>query len=494
MLKQRRLEQQTNLEKALQHLKIQNGQQRAAVESANETLSGGQRRLINSRTKSDGHGADLRNYDRKVKMAISIPPALVFYGRKHDQQLETISSMVQELERIVATLDDEYERNKNEVLRAKQQAEDLRRGLREQALQQSRIATQFADSRSASREKENQVALCLQQERSLKAQVDVLGVEREAETGRHTKELKLLLDQQHDFDEEASEAEGKKRHLQEELYSATQRFTADWNATICIQKSEGHQLSLPPSETTEPPVLDINSIRLALDQESRAASDEADAKEELVTSLASLRDGLDGANRAILAAETSIDQENRVLDELTSEANERQVRHSKLSDKLETLCRENGDKLNELEKFKELSVTRLGGMPQQISDANIAMEEKRDERTLIDEKLASRRETVQHMKNTLAENRESNQKSLVELEKQFHGARQHGIELHNQFNNIESAADEERPRLDEKTLTKYKQVTKVIKQAYQSKSFVESKLGPILIALRFDRISQVEGC
>jgi hypothetical protein len=95
-------------------------------------------------------------------------------------------------------------------------------------------------------------------------------------------ELKL----QNQLDQNVAQSIAAKRV---EIANSTKQYHESWEGLLKLQKSEGHPPSLPPSATTQTPVLDLNAIRFTEAAEVKAHIDETASKNELRVEVESMK-------------------------------------------------------------------------------------------------------------------------------------------------------------------------------------------------------------
>lgn len=466
LLHQRQQEQQAEIEKQLETLKYKNAQHRVDVDRSNDILSTGQRRLLQARAKVDRGGSDLQNYDRKLKRAVDIRHDLAMYGRNQDQRLSSISSMVKALQRVSQGAENDFKYSEGELEKVKQRELEMRTGLRNEGLQQSRRAEDIANVRDASIEEERRLTLAIQQENALEAQVNSLYAEKENAEGRQQNAMRELSEKLGMADKNIIELEERKKQSRVDLRASSHRLTDDWDATIILQKAEGHKTSLLPSETSEPPVLETDAIRSTLVQEQKAVVDEVSVKQEMEKSISTLRDELSRLRECNSSSEKEQTNESNSLKDAIETEENRALSNEKLSERLDTLNGDSEQMSNLLSKAKTGHHTRLSSLAQHISTRKKENETKLDCSSAASEMHRELRSSMSQMEKMVQENKESNQLVMVDLEKELHGERQICIELQAKCTSSHNVRDE--PGVGSEILEKHQKVLTIIGQAYKS--------------------------
>ena len=306
--KQKRLEQQAAAEAQLDRLKYANGQQRAELQRATALLSVGQRHMAEARVKAERAGVDLRDFDRKVQKCLAVKRSLHSYQRMHDAMLQILRNMLSQLRRLVEEAKMEHEQAEADCNKAKELEHSLRNGIKTEAEAQQRCAQATVGVRAKSATAENALNVKLKAEADATRKKDRMGQvveEHHEQASNMLKGLGVGLEQLARRKEElALKISGAK----ETTTTKVELLHTIWHRAIQIQKEEGQEPSLSPSETNVPPVIDVETIRESVEAETAAAEEETKAKDELQPKVESLRLQLPSLEAEVATTAKQVDE------------------------------------------------------------------------------------------------------------------------------------------------------------------------------------------
>jgi hypothetical protein len=280
--KLRRLDNHASLETNLEQIKYQNGQSRAELSHMRNLLSKGQRSLGAVRLGAGRAGDDLRDFDRKLKLALSSKRTTLAHQHKHTRILADIHNKIA----IVWRLKDEAEEHvaKGEVEDAKiwEREEALRQDLRAEVDKLQVLDRETAKTRQETRLSEEESKKAQEYELLTKARIERIDKDSISDDQGHDDAMASMNTTLDDsYDSSSKETQAKIALMREEIAKKKESRDKVWHHTIRIQQSEGHPLSLPPTESNTPPVFDIARLQESVATETKAAADEVTAKAEL---------------------------------------------------------------------------------------------------------------------------------------------------------------------------------------------------------------------
>lgn len=278
--KLRRLEYHAALETSLEQLKYQNGQNRAELSHMHNLLSKGQRLLGTVRLGAGRAGDDLRDFDRKLKLALASKRMSVGYQHKQKR----LSAEIRNKVAVVWRLKDEFEEHiaKSEMESAKiwEREEGLRQDLRADVEKQQVVEHKTAETRQGTRNFEE--GNKKEQEYELLTRARIENINKDSVSDRrHADTMASLYAKFDSYDITSKETQAKIAIMREEIAKKKESRDKAWHHTIRIQQAEGHPPSLPPTESNTPPVFNIVRLQEAVDTATKAAADEVIAKAEL---------------------------------------------------------------------------------------------------------------------------------------------------------------------------------------------------------------------
>jgi hypothetical protein len=288
-LKKRRQEALTHTQSRLEEMKYRNGQLKASIKRSDETLAINQRRLLALKERGRERRDELMLLDEEVTMNIDALQNLIIGGRRYEahvnmyaKKVGMLALMVEESRKEVDGLQDE--------LRTIQAGQDaLRQSIRQHEALQQTLARESNDLRQQIVQAEQNVTAVVNERNSLLGQLDDLVKMTRDETVRHDKEAGALREEIHDLKDTAGSLNEEKKALREAIDQTTKKTHAAWTEIVDIQKAEGHDPSLLPSETSKPPVIDLILIENSFKKERSAFEDEQRAEEELRIAVDAMR-------------------------------------------------------------------------------------------------------------------------------------------------------------------------------------------------------------
>jgi hypothetical protein len=271
----------TNLELQMQQLKHTLGQKRAQQNRMNELLGQGQRALAVAQQDAKKGRRDLDDVDHQVCVFLETKRRILAASRRHERKMDNAqakSKLCHDMAREAHDYLQHLQEQRNKIL----QEEEMLYAAAEQEVSQSQIlAQELVESRAASSDVEARIDV------SLKEQTKLVGLEDGIKQQIADDDAKNQLDMEAMEKEIASYRSAMEDCIrqgqakQAELSQANDNLRQSWMAVLGIQVAEGHSPSKDPTESNEPPTLDLARISDTVNAEDKAATSEAAAKDDL---------------------------------------------------------------------------------------------------------------------------------------------------------------------------------------------------------------------
>jgi chromosome segregation ATPase len=279
--KQRRFEHHAVLEANLEQIKYQNGQNRAELSHMNNLLSKGQRSLGTARLIAGRAGDDLRDYDRKLKLALASKRATLAHQQKQERMLAEIRNKIAIVWRLKDEAEEHVDKGKMEIANIREREEALQQDVRAEVVKQQVLDDKTTQARHETRALQQDFKKVQEYELSAKARIEEIKKESVSENQSQSDTVASMDSKLDSEDSSAKETQAEIVRMQEQIAKKKESRNMVWNRTIRIQQAQGHPPSLPPTESNTPPVFDIARLQEAVATETKAATDEVTAKAEL---------------------------------------------------------------------------------------------------------------------------------------------------------------------------------------------------------------------
>lgn len=287
--KDRRILAQVGLEATLEKLKYQNGQERALLQKWHDKLAQGNRSLSLTRDGADSARRELERVELQLKRTLETKRAVATEKRRCERLLAEIQTKAGMVHRLQRQADEKLSLAHSKRLKIKDDEADLYEALRSEAEREKSIHQEIVLVRLEISTLEQEIGGA----RSTEA--------KQLENINHLKQIHIaeherLQNWLQEMCKQISEANDRKHAKQIKLQEATRQaaesknsYHQSWVRIISIQDSEGHKPSLPPSETSDQPILDIESIRESVCTVTRAVLDESASKNDVANELSTVR-------------------------------------------------------------------------------------------------------------------------------------------------------------------------------------------------------------
>lgn len=289
-----------------------NGQARAELAVRHDRLAESTRLATDAQTAADGAEVDLKELGQRVQQALAGKRATLAVERRQERLLAELEQRASLLAHLLEEEDAKVQQLYDERERMVDEQRVLERELETALAENQRLDAAVAKARADADREEQELLVLTDEEKALQRRLAELQQELLDNEKQHLAELAAI-----DAEHQATLAEGKelertKRELQEQISKATKEYHESWRTVIAIQEAEGHAPSKAPSETTEPPVLDLDRIRESVDAERKAYQAEMAAKEELESQVAVMTEELE----SIGLETTALKKRQQELEEL----------------------------------------------------------------------------------------------------------------------------------------------------------------------------------
>lgn len=265
LTKKHKLDQRSQLETNLSSLKYANGEQRANLSRTREVLSTSTRELGALKLQSNRASADLKNFDKKLKKALTTARELQLYRSKLDASLIEVRNLRSMLSRMKTQAGDNLKsiqmkrddavRQEDIILKAMQGNINKARVLVEEVLKMHSNTVGL----------EHDLSTAQQMETSTKFRVDVISQELLNEKKRFKASKDEWENKINDAKAKKSASLNKIQTIRVDVDIRKQLLRETWLKCIQYQEEEGQEKSNLVDEKS--PTLDVSSIRRALEHE-----------------------------------------------------------------------------------------------------------------------------------------------------------------------------------------------------------------------------------
>jgi hypothetical protein len=286
--KQRRLEYHATLETKLEQFKYQNGQNRAELSHMHNLLSKGQRSLGAARLAAGRAGDDLRDFARKLELALASKRATLAHQHKQERILAEIRNKIAIVWRLKDEAEEHVAKGEMEITKIWEQEEALRQDLHAEVAKRQVFDRETAKTREETRIVEQDIKKVRECERLTKVRTENIKKDSVSEDQRHSDTTASTNAEIDSYGTSSKETQAAIALLRKQIDKEKESRDKLWDRTIRIQQAEGHPPSLPPTESNTPPVFDIARLQEAVATETKAAADEVTAKAELTATVNAL--------------------------------------------------------------------------------------------------------------------------------------------------------------------------------------------------------------
>lgn len=287
--KQRRVDQQTELESKLDQLKYHNGQKRAELQNFHALLSEGQKSLQTARVSSEKAGGDLRDFDNLLKASLETKRAMFILQRNQDHLLDVLRDKVGVLERLSRKKEENFDRVKVEFDSVVKIEADLRESIHIASMKNHQIAESTASARTVTFKLEKSLDIAFKNESLLKLELENLSTEADADCKRHDQTEASNSSKVTELEKISDELAINATKLEQEIASSRELFLQCRGKLIELQRNEGHAINELPLDSNDSPVLDTERIRESFLAENESVKDELSATKEFKESISTLK-------------------------------------------------------------------------------------------------------------------------------------------------------------------------------------------------------------
>ena len=270
LTKQHKQTQKVTLETKLVSLKYANGQRRAQLTRARDVLHRSACQMGSAKLRSDKSGANLKDFDEKLTIALASARSMQVLRRKIDGGLVHIRNKDSVIKRLILeSLEQVRALAKEEV-----HLTSCEQSFRQKILENNRKTSFYMEGATKFRLEisglEEDLAAAKHMEASTKLRADSIAAEIELEDKRHFTTIQAMSEKLQQIQLSKCTIVSQTCSYDEEIKRQTQMIHEAWERVVEIQKEEGQDLSYEPVDGSPIPSLNIEGIRLdceALDQE-----------------------------------------------------------------------------------------------------------------------------------------------------------------------------------------------------------------------------------
>lgn len=278
LTKQRRMQQQTNLEQRLDELKYSNGLKRSELSSFHNALSDGQRHLHGSRSMSGRAGENLQEFNRKLKRFLEIKPKLLWHEFKQDQILENLCKYRHRLKSLVLNAEQDVDQEKTALEASKNREISLRNSIYERNCKQQDIAQHMVLARSCYSQRDQSLSDMHSEESCLQLELESNTKTYEARFSHYEETLSNLQSKVDGASGAREEYFATKVALNKELEKLKQSLSTVKGETRVLQVSDGHLCEADTWEANGSLLLDVQKVQMSLIDAQKSSEEESKAK------------------------------------------------------------------------------------------------------------------------------------------------------------------------------------------------------------------------
>ena len=429
--KQYKLDQRSSLESKLSALKYSNGQSRAQLLHAREVLSKSTRELANAQLRSDRSKENLKKFDEKLKKTLGFVRSLYSKRRKLDNAIVRLENAAENVH-----LDEE--KMINNVKRMEMELEDAqyREQLLVKSIQGAKLKVQeYVEDTTGRRSElsglEADLTSVRQLETSTKFRAENVRADIEKEKTRFEKVKGSRLGKMELVKSEKMELESVICDLNVQIGQKKTVMEEEWEKCVAIQKEEG----LPISVSQEHTDLDVDGLRMSLEDDKVALLEKKAEEAAVVTRVKALEHSL-----SILQIKN--DKVKSEREQMNCEVEEKRETEEKLST-------ENSGLITELKaeysKVKELEDI-LSSLKTEGETCQIELEQKKEELVSIlvgeNEKLAEITSEIDQLDNRSKLVNEESVRERVIYRENIEEAKKAADETKASLDEVQKRADE----------------------------------------------------
>lgn len=337
LTKQRRQQQQTFLEQALDKLKYVNGLKRAELSNFHNVLSESQRLIHESRSISGRAGDNLRFFDKKLQCFLETKPKLRWHELKQDLCFESIRKNRQRLETLILKAEHDLEQETLMLEDSKSRENYLRNSIYNSNCSQQEIAQNMVLARAHYSRKDHVLSDLYGKESCAQLELENILKSLETNCSYHEESLRNLTSKV-EFASKAREAYvSTKGRLNEELEELAKVVLVLKNEARELQISEGNRSDIDSWESRKKPHLDIQKVRDSSIAAKKASEDEASAKATIQDSIEKCKIQLSDTISDLELEETKARSLEYSVCQALKEGHERDVFYSELFRELDEM-------------------------------------------------------------------------------------------------------------------------------------------------------------
>lgn len=270
LTKQHKQTQKVTLETKLASLKYANGQRRAQLTRARDVLHRSACQMGSAKLRSDKSGANLKDFDEKLKIALASTRSMQVLRRKIDGGLVHMRNKDSVIKRLILESLEQVRALEKEEERITSCEQSFRQKILENNQKTNMYLEDITKFRLEISGLEDDLASAKHMEASTKLRAESIAAEIESEDKRHFATMQAMSEKLQEAQRSKCTIASQTSSYNEELVRQTHMIHMTWMKVVEIQKEEGQDLSYEPVDGSPIPTLDVDGIRLdveALDQE-----------------------------------------------------------------------------------------------------------------------------------------------------------------------------------------------------------------------------------
>ena len=264
LTKKLKLDQMSKLETNLSSLKYTNGEQRAKLMRSREVLSVSTRKLGSLKLQSNRAGADLKDFDKKLRKALGSSKDLQLYRRKLESSMTEVRNMTTLLSKIKIKAKHSLQAIELKRDDALHQKEAALNSIKSNKSKSRKLAEEALQLHSSYVGLEHDLSTVQQMESTSKFRVETISKEIADEQERFRSSKDLLDKKISDIKKSKEDCLQQLQDFKKDLDSKKQQLRELWERCVQYQREEGHE----PNSLSDgnSPTLDLTRMRKELDE------------------------------------------------------------------------------------------------------------------------------------------------------------------------------------------------------------------------------------
>lgn len=423
-LKQRRVETLATSEERLRDQLYKNAQMQSCIDRHRDTLAINMRRLLKMKAISQERRDDIEEFSQEVQMLHEAMQSLVRACRRHQVYLDLYEKKLGIVRAMVEESRQQVEQTQKELIMINDQREALKGQVRQDDMEEQRLTDEVSDIETRLLQLEEDFTELVNEQNAENGKLETV----ETEIANETNRIQAVSDAQsaeiHALQEEIESLTNKKKELGDKVDQTKKELHSRWTEIVEIQTAEGHQPSLLPSQTDDPPSLDLKLIEESLEKEKSAVEEEKLAEAKLRDDIASLQDRLKKCNVTYEETAAEMEAKNAAITEELAKEKARKKSKLKMITELQNDQKTLADLRSAMKPLQQMAdddrlarEKEINELDAELAEAQSQMEEILAERVKIQKRAAANSEnSVNELAVIQAELEEKRQRSLEQEE------------------------------------------------------------------------------